>query len=77
MGTQDLLNILLAAGFLIITVCVLTITYFLIKTLKAITELSQSLANTTEGLRDNIKIRALTALPALVISLLGKLIRRR
>lgn len=77
MGTQDLLNILLAAGFLIITVCVLTITYFLIKTLKAITELSQSLANTTEGLRDNIKIRALTTLPALVISLLGKLIRRR
>ncbi|MBI2019344.1 hypothetical protein HYS95_01575 [Candidatus Daviesbacteria bacterium] len=76
MNTQDLLNILLAAGLLTFIACLLVVTYFLVKTLKAVTELSRSLSNTAEGLRDNIKMRVLTALPALVVSLISKLIRR-
>lgn len=76
MSTQDILNTVLAAGFLFITLCILVIAYFLIKALKAVTDLANSLTNTAEGLRDNIKIRVLTAVPALIVSLISKFIKR-
>ena len=74
---QDFLNIILAVGFLIITVCIVYVSYYLVKTLKSITGLSDSLEDTTRGIRDKIQMRALAAIPALLVAIAGKIIKKK
>lgn len=68
--TQDILNLLLATGFLIITICFVYITYYLVQALKSITDL-------TENIKDKIQMKALAAVPAALIALASKVLKRR
>ncbi|MDP3733297.1 MAG: hypothetical protein Q8Q91_02030 [Candidatus Daviesbacteria bacterium] len=70
MSSQEIINITLAVGFLIITVCIIFVTYFLIKALKSITALS-------ENIREKIQNRFLSAIPALFIALVGRFFKKR
>lgn len=64
--TQDVLNILLTLGVLIITVCVVYITYYLVQALRSVTNLANSLG----------KVKVLAAIPALLIALASKIIKK-
>lgn len=70
MNTQDILNLVLIITLLVITTCIVFVTLFFIKALKAIED-------TTQSIKDKIQMKALAALPALVIGLLGRVIKRK
>lgn len=77
MTTQEILTIVLTIGFLIITVCVIFITYYLIQALKSVTNLTDSLEETTQNIKNKIQLKALAAIPALLIALAGKVIKKK
>ncbi len=77
MNSQDLLNILLALGIFIITSCFIFITYFLVQALKSVIRLADNLENTTQGIKEKIQMKALAAIPALLVSLIGRVITKR
>ncbi len=74
---QDFLNIILVVGALIITACIVYVSYFLVQALKSITNLSDSLEDTTQGIRDKIQLKALAAIPALLVAIAGKIIKKK
>lgn len=74
--TQDILNILLIIGFLVITVCIALITYFFIKALKSIASLADSLENTAQDVREKIQMKTLRIVPALLVALVGRILKR-
>ncbi|OGE28647.1 hypothetical protein A2867_04345 [Candidatus Daviesbacteria bacterium RIFCSPHIGHO2_01_FULL_40_11] len=74
--TQDILNLLVAAGFLIVTICIVYITYYLVQALKSVTNLTDSLGETTQNIKDKIQMKALTVIPALVVALIGRILKR-
>ena len=76
MNIQEVVSLILASAVFVISVCIVFISYFLIKALKSITLLSDSLQNTTEDIREKIQNNILRLVPALVIGLIGKLIKR-
>lgn len=76
MNTQDLLNILLVACILVFVTCSIFITYFLIQTLKSITNLADNLANITLNIKDKVHLTALAAIPSVLLTLVSKIIRR-
>lgn len=76
MNTQEILNALLVTGLLIITACIVLVTYFLIKTLKSIINITESLQETTDNIKEKLKIRFLAVIPALLVALIGKFLKR-
>jgi len=74
---QDFLNIILAAGLLVITACIIYVSYYLVQALKSITNLSDSLEDAAQGIRNKIQMKALAAIPALLIAIAGKIIKRK
>ncbi len=74
--TQDVLNILVAVGFLIITVCAVYITYYLVQALKSVINLTDSLGETTQNIKDKIQMKALTVIPSLGVALIGRILKR-
>lgn len=76
-STQVVLNTLLVVGFLVITVCIVYITYYLVKALKSITDLVDSLIDTTQNIKNKIQLKALAAIPALLVTLVGKVIKKK
>lgn len=76
MSTQDILNIILIIGIISFTVCVATVTYFFIVTLKAVKNLAEQVSSTTEGLRSGLGVKMLTVFPSIFIALLSKFIKR-
>lgn len=76
MSSLDILNLLLIFGFLIIITCVALITFFLIKALKSITNLTTSLENTSQNIRNGMQMKALAAVPAILVALVSKFLRR-
>lgn len=77
MTSQDGLNLILAAGFLIITACIVYVAFYLVQALKSIRNLSESLDETTQNIKDKIQLKALAAIPALLIALIAKLLKKR
>ncbi|MDD5415904.1 MAG: hypothetical protein PHE48_02760 [Candidatus Daviesbacteria bacterium] len=75
--TQDFLNIILTLGLLVITVCIVYVSYYLVKALKSVTNLSDSLEDTAQGIKDKIQIKALAAIPALLVAIAGKIIKKK
>lgn len=51
-------------------------TYFFIQALKAVQNLADHLADTTESFRNKIGLKALAAIPPILIALVSKIIRR-
>lgn len=74
---SDALNFLLILGFLIITVCIVLVTFFLVKALKSIARLADALGNASENFRNSLQIKALSSIPAIILALISKLLRRR
>lgn len=77
MDTQDILYITLALGFLMITACIVFITYFLVQTLKSMTQLADNLDETTQGIKEKVQLRVLAAVPALIVALVSKVFKKR
>ncbi len=76
MSVQEVINILLVVGLLVISACAVIITFFLIKALRAIIRLADSLQDTSQSIREKIQMRFLAALPAIVLGILGKILKR-
>lgn len=76
MNTQDLLNILLVVGFLIIVVCIIFVTFYLVLALKSIAKLSESLEDTAQEVKNKLQMRALAVIPPLVIGLVSRIFKR-
>lgn len=77
MSTQDILNVILAIGVLVITVCVVYFTYYFVQALKSVTNLTDSLEETSQNIKNKLQMRFLAALPALVVALAGRIIKKR
>lgn len=74
--TQEILNTLLIVGFLIITICIAFVSFFLVKALKAIINLTQSLEETSDNIKQKLQMRFLTAIPAILVALIGRFLKR-
>lgn len=77
MSNQEIINIILVVGFLIITFCIIFVTYFLTKALKSITDLADSLQNTTQIFREKIQMNILRLIPAVLVGLIGRFFKKR
>lgn len=73
---QQLIYTLLIIALIIVTSCVVLITYYMIQALKSITVLAENLIETTEGLTNKVGLKALAAIPPILVALVGKIIRR-
>lgn len=73
MDTKDILNILLILGLIIITSCVVFVSYYFIQALKAIMKLADNLDETAQSIKDKVQLKALAAIPALLVSLVSKI----
>lgn len=77
MATQDLLNIFLIIGFIIITICIVALTFYFIQALKSIQILAENLKDTTQSVKEKLQLRALAAIPALLLGIIGRFLRKR
>lgn len=77
MSTQDTLNIFLILAVLIMTVCVVYISFYLAQALKSMTNLSDDLDEIALNIKNKVAIKALAAIPALLVALVGKVIKKR
>lgn len=76
MNSQDLLNTFLIIGFVVIVTCVVFLTYYSIQALKSITQLSDDLGESAQNLKNKLQLKALAAIPAVLVALVGKLLKR-
>ena len=77
MAVQDILNLSLIIFLLVITTCVALLTFYFIQALKAISSLADNLEDTTQSIKDKLRMKALTAIPALLIALASRVIKRK
>ncbi len=76
-NTQDFLNLSLAVGFIVITICIVFTTFFFVQSLKSISEMAENISDTTQSIKEKIQMKLLTALPALLIGLASRIIKRK
>ncbi|OGE25290.1 hypothetical protein A3C26_04065 [Candidatus Daviesbacteria bacterium RIFCSPHIGHO2_02_FULL_39_12] len=76
-ATKDILDIILILGVAIVVICIVYITYYLIQALKSIMDLSDTLTDVTLDIKDKLQRNALTAIPALLVALMGKVLKKR
>lgn len=76
MNSQDLLNIFLIAGLIVIVTCFVFLTYYFVQALKSITQLSDDLGESAQSLKNKLQLKALAAIPAVLVALVGKLLKR-
>jgi hypothetical protein len=77
MNIQDILSIFLILGIITVTVCFVALTFFFIQALKAVQNLADHLIDTTAGLKDKIGLKALAAVPPILVTILGRFLKRR
>jgi len=77
METKDLLNIFLTIGIIAITICIVFVSFFFIQALKSITQLMDNLDETTDSIKEKIKLKALAAVPGILLALASKIIKKR
>lgn len=77
MSTQDMLNIFLIFVFLIMTICAVFATYYFVQALKSITQFSDDCDEIAQNLKNKVQMKALVAIPALLVALAGKIIKKR
>ena len=75
--SKEILNFILILAVLIITACIAYATYYFVQALKSITNLADDLVDTTQSIKQKIQLKALAAIPALLVALIGKVIKRR
>lgn len=77
MYTQDVLNIFLIIALVVVVACIVYVSFYLVSALKSITNLTDDTDEVVEGLKSKVQMKALLAIPAILISLAGKLIKKR
>lgn len=77
MSLKDILDVSLVTGIVIAVICIVYITVYLIRVLKSVTDLSDTLTDTTLDIKDKLQRNALATIPALLIALIGKVIKKR
>lgn len=77
MNTQDVLNTLLVIGLLVISLCFVFITFFLIKALQSVIKLTDSLEETTQNIKGKLQLKFLAVVPALFVALISRLMKKR
>jgi len=76
MNFQEVLNILLVVGLLIIAFCFVAVTYFAVRALQSVIKLTETLDETTQNIKGKLQMRFLAVIPALLIALVSKFIKR-
>jgi len=74
---QDILTITLILGLVILITCFIFITYYLVQALKSITSLVDDWEDTSQGIKNKLRLNFLSAIPAIILALAGKIIRRK
>lgn len=80
MSTADFLNIVLIFGVIVIILCIASVSFFLIKALKAVTNLANNLEDTTKDvqiIKNKIKMGLLTGLSTLLATFATGVIRTK
>lgn len=76
-NTQDILNIFLIFGILVITACAIYVSLYLVQALKSLTSLANDLDEVAQNVKNKIGIKILSAIPKVLVSLIGKVIKKR
>lgn len=74
---QDTLNIFIILSIFIVTTCIVFVTYYFIQALKSMAQLTDDLDEVAQSLKNKVQMKALAAIPALLVALAGKVIRRK
>lgn len=77
MNTQDILSVFLIVSLFIVTICIVFISYFFVQALKAVTRMADNIEQTSEDIKRKLQLKALAAIPALLVALAGKVIKRK
>lgn len=77
MDTKDILNIIFIFGVIIVTACALYITYYLVQTLKSLTQLTNDLDETAENIKSKLQMKILATIPAILVSLVGRILKKK
>lgn len=77
MSTQDVLNIFLILGLFIITSCVVYVSYYFVQVLKSMMNITENMDQATESIKNTLQMKAFTAIPALLVALVGKVMKKR
>lgn len=77
MSTQDTLNIFLILALFLIVSCFVYITYYFVRALKSFSALADNLDETAQSIKNKLQMKALAAIPALVVALIGRVIKKR
>ncbi len=77
MNTQDTLNIFLIIALFVITSCIVYATYYFVQTLKSFESLTANLDETAQNIKGKLKMKFLVAIPALLVALAAKVIKKR
>lgn len=77
MDTTNILRIVLTLGWVIVVVCAVYITYYFVNALKTFQKFINHADNVAEVIKDGLKLKALAAIPALLVALTGKAIRKK
>lgn len=62
---------------LVITACVVYVSFYLVQALKSVTNLSDDIDEIALNIKNKVALKALTAIPALLVSLVGKVIKKK
>lgn len=76
MSSQDILNIVLIIFLLTAAGAIIAVTLFLVKALKSITILAASLDDTAQSVKEKLQMKALAALPPLLIGIVSRIFKR-
>lgn len=77
MNMQDVFYTILVIGIITIVICAVYTTYFFVKALKSITNLLSDVEEAAQNVKNGLKIKALAAIPAILLSIASKIIRKR
>lgn len=76
-NTQDVVSIFLIILLVIVTVCITFVSYFFVQALKSITRMADNIEETTEDIKRKLQMKALAAIPAILVSLASRVIKRK
>lgn len=76
MSTQEILNIFLIIGIVVVTICAVILTYYFVIALKAVQSMAEHVSSTTESFKSGLGVKMLTVVPSIFVALLSKFIKR-
>lgn len=74
---QETLNIFIILSIFVVTACIVFVSYYFIQALKSMAALTDDLDEVAQILKNKVQMKVLAAIPALLVALAGKIIRRK